>query len=132
MIAVRDSQYLNWRISSPLSNYEIFEAKDYQSELCGYAIIIEREECLDIEDCVAESKAVLLNLLAAVEKVAIRKDKKLIRYRINEKNSMANTFHRAGYFWSKTFFSLLGMEVGETDFVIPTNSIHWTLIDRNE
>lgn len=133
MIAVRDVPYLCWRFSNPQNLSRLLCA--YKNEkYCGHAVLTEREDCIDIDDCLADSPAILSALLARIEDNARKSRKKLIRFRVNEKHPWSYIFKRAGYFWSKTSFSVLGLKLLNKDYLsFPnTTNLHWTLFDRNE
>lgn len=132
IVASRDTKYLQWRYSNPIEQYQLLCAYSGGYPL-GYAVLTTRDNCLDIDDCVASTADALLALLACIEGIARDTPMDMIRFRVNVEHQWQRAFKSAGYFWSKTSFPMLGRFIIE-DGAIPlgTNYLHWTVFDRNE
>jgi len=131
MIAIRDVPYIRWRFSNPnnLSRLICVYSKEVP---CGYAVLTERDNNLEIDDCLADSYPALRSLLAEIENIA-RKDKNdLILFRVNENYPWSHIFYRSGYFQSNTSFRMLGHTLTEQDLSFDVKNLHWTFFDKNE
>ncbi len=132
MIALRDISYIRWKLFNPCIPYKLLCAY-YNGNSCGYAIIAQRDNCLDIDDLLAESSDILYSLLSKIEDIARKSEKEMIRFRVNEKHPWANLFKKSGYFWSNTSFKMLGKKLAEdTMLSFDVKNLHWTFFDKNE
>ena len=138
MVAIRDATYLNWRISNPNLEPSILCAYEEQNPV-AYVILArgaEKDE-LEIIDCLSMSDLALLSLLKLVENIAASNGNPIIRFRINEMHPLMPVFKRAGYFWGRTQFKMLGRCLipssgAEQTISRPDKVLHWTVMDRNE
>lgn len=132
MIAMRSVPYLRWKLAKPGESYQLLRA-DQNGGFRSYMVLSRRENCVDIDDCLASSPECLKALLAKAEEMARAESRDLIRFRVNEKHPWAKTFQMSGYFWSKTEFRMLGRIFADEDsFILNPDNLHWTFFDRNE
>lgn len=138
MVAIRDVAYLNWRLSNPQANNRLLCAYEGQN-MVSYLVLARsaKEEALDILDCLSISDEGLLSLLSRVEQMATESGSKIIRFRVNERHRLGPVFKKAGYFWSRTRFPMVGLCMTQSDenakLIWKTDkTLHWTVLDRNE
>ena len=137
VVTLRDQQYLNWRLKNPLTRQRLLCAYE-NNKLVAYLVYsAEGEDETDILDCVWESEPALLALLNTVEESALKEDRKVIRFRVSDDRKNSILFKKAGYFWSRTTFPMLGLYLGNEEEVKSllwneTKSVYWSLFDRNE
>lgn len=132
MAAQKSVEYVNWRASNPIDRLSFVAVHDKNMNLEGYAAFSLRDNCLDIDDIVADKNSVIKILLAAFEVQAQKKACSMIRFRVNSEHPAASVFKRCGYFWSHTQFPLLGKKLSKDDFQTEEQNLHWTIFDRNE
>lgn len=132
LIAARSSSYLNWRISNPQKNFFVLLAEK-EDGYSGYLVYSLTQDAMDIEDCLVSDSQSLTALLAEAEKIGRESSKISIRFRVNQDHPWQGTFKKAGYFWSKTHFPMLGLQLlQDTGLELSTPNKHWTALDRNE
>lgn len=132
LIAERSSSYLNWRILNPHKDFFVLLAESDRG-YSGYLVYSLTQEAIDIEDCLGSDSHSLAALLAEVENIGRKKEKVTIRFRVNEDHPWQHTFKKAGYFWSKTHFPMLGLHLlQDSGPELSTANKHWTTFDRNE
>lgn len=137
LIAIRDREYLNWRMINPLTKQRLICAYE-DNQLVGYLVhnLTDSDE-IDILDCIWINQNGLLALLAEVEKFARDKKHKLIRFRVSDDQEDAFSFQQAGYFISRTEFLMLGHCV-DCDTSLrellwrEDKAVYWSYFDRNE
>jgi hypothetical protein len=128
LIALRDKQYLDWRLSNPLVPQRLMCAYG-GGQLKGYVV-------LNI-DCVWSDTTALLVLLRDIEEYGRSVNKKIIRFRVSPGAVIEQSFKKAGYFWSNTEFPMIGHCVMCDDNLkellwSKNKSVYWSYFDRNE
>jgi len=132
MITLRDVPYIRWKLSRPNISYKLLCAYSGKNPT-GYAIIAERDNSLEIDDCLSASYSALSSLLSKIEDMALKKKNDMILFRVNEKHPCTNLFRRAGYFLSNTSFPMLGKKLSEDkELSFDVGNLHWTFFDKNE
>ncbi len=137
LIAVRDCEYLNWRLANPLMQQRLVCAYE-DEQLVGYLVhnVTDADE-IDILDCVWIDENGLQALLADLENFARKKQHKLIRFRVTDDHNGAIAFRKAGYFMSRTEFLMLGhcidCDRSLRDLLWRSDkTVYWSYFDRNE
>jgi hypothetical protein len=137
LIALRDKQYLDWRLSNPLVSQRLMCAFE-KGQLKGYVVYkLDSGDALDVMDCVWEDTMTLYALLKSVEEYGRSVNKKIIRFRISTSSIIEQSFKKAGYFWSNTEFPMIGHCVMCDDnlkelLLAKNKSVYWSYFDRNE
>ena len=137
LIAVRDSQYMNWRKDNPLTTQRLICAYE-NNRMVAYLVhnIADSDE-IDILDCAWENEMALMALLSDVEQFALNANRKIIRYRVSKDKENNQFFKRAGYFWSRTEFPMIGHCL-DCDSSLKEllwrddKTVYWSYFDRNE
>lgn len=143
LIAIRDREYLNWRLSNPLTKQRLFcaydENKEYkENKMSAYAVIhISDDKIMDISDCAWLCKNTWAALLAHLEQLARDEKCNIIRFRVSKDKRTQKIFKKAGYFYSRTKFPMLGHCIScdpslQQFLWNKDKTIFWSYFDRNE
>lgn len=137
IIAIRNRQYLNWRLSNPIMKQRLVCGYE-DDRLVAYAVhTVPDSDEVDILDCAWENANVFMAILEDIEKFARQKKSKILRYRITANLEQTRLFKKMGYFWSRTEFPMIGHCVICDSSLMDllsreSKSVYWSYFDRNE